>query len=350
MSVICAVPALPRDEALRPHFCLSAEGAGVLGADLAMSDEASSDDGVMGSTCTMCSHDCTMALISDVLPTPLSPATSTLRRPMRLPSSVKGRRLGILMLGMMSCGALPLSIMEEPLAAAGSRGSCSSWSSSSSSTATSPSFMLGGQLGGKLARSSERQSELRRDETLLRAEAGPDAPSSIGVRGCERLGVSVPRTNGEMGRERSSSTCRGHGPLELEGRAVDSRFRSKSRWEGTRGLASSGVSAGAGGPVRWSLDRWWVAGGGVWDDEAMADSSARQYAIWGAAGSLKVDGPWGSEVRGRPLWASSPGRGRIAGDEMDLNHQARLSKTNDVGSIFRPSRCTACRVLEMESG
>ena len=74
----------------------------------------------------------------------------------------------------------------------------------------------------------------------------------------------------------------------------------------------------------------------------MADSSARQYAIWGAVGSLKVEGPWGSEVRGRPLGASSPGRGRITGDEMGLNHQARLLMTNEVSSIFRSSGCTAC--------
>jgi hypothetical protein len=58
-------------------------------------------------------------------------------------------------------------------------------------------------LGGQLGRSSERQSELRRDEMLLRAEAGPDAPSRTGVSGCERLGVSVDRGKGEMGREAS---------------------------------------------------------------------------------------------------------------------------------------------------
>jgi hypothetical protein len=54
--------------------------------------------------------------------------------------------------------------------------------------------MLGGQLG---RRSSERQSELRRDEMLLRAEAGPEAPRKTGVSGCERFGVSVDRGKGE---------------------------------------------------------------------------------------------------------------------------------------------------------
>jgi hypothetical protein len=131
----------------------------------------------------------------------------------------------------------------------------------------SPSFMLGGQLG----RSSERQSELRREETLLRAEAGPEAPSRTGVRGCERLGVSVDLGNGEMGRDRSSSKWRR--PLELEGRLLaGSLFLSKSWCDGTRGLGCSGVSVG--GTDLWSFDRGWAAGGG-WDDEPMADSSPR---------------------------------------------------------------------------
>lgn len=69
-----------------------------------------------------------MDLISEVLPEPVdlllakedsiqilfykdslpdAPANSTLKRPMALPRSVKGRRLGILMLGMMSWEAPP---------------------------------------------------------------------------------------------------------------------------------------------------------------------------------------------------------------------------------------------------
>lgn len=90
-------------------------------------------DGPMGSTCTMCSHDCTTALINDVLPNPQPPATKTLRRPMALPSAVNGRREGILMLGMISCGELPLPSM-----------SVFSWSSSPSlsSMASSFPFML----------------------------------------------------------------------------------------------------------------------------------------------------------------------------------------------------------------
>jgi hypothetical protein len=69
------------------------------------------DDGVIGSTWTMWLQDCTIALIRDVLPMLESPAINTFKRPMALPVSVKGRRLGILILGMISCGALPLSIM-----------------------------------------------------------------------------------------------------------------------------------------------------------------------------------------------------------------------------------------------
>jgi hypothetical protein len=129
-------------------------------------------------------------------------------------------------------------------------------------------------LGGQLGRSSDRQRELRREETLLRADAGRDAPSRTGVRGCERLGVSAGRGNGEMGRDESKSSCRrvSTGPLELEGRGVDSLFRSKSWCDGTGGLECSGCS---GRGTLWSLARRWCTGG-AWDDEPMVDSSPRE--------------------------------------------------------------------------
>jgi hypothetical protein len=55
-----------------------------------------------------------MALMREVFPIPESPAINTFKRPMALPVSVKGLRLGILMLGIISCGEVPLAIMVSP--------------------------------------------------------------------------------------------------------------------------------------------------------------------------------------------------------------------------------------------
>lgn len=100
---------------------------------------------------------------------------STLSLPMRLPSSVKGRRDGILIEGMTSCGALPLSIMDGG-------------ASGSSSTL---------MLRAWLAVSSDREAvtESLRDETPLMAEAGPDAASIKGVTGRE-LSLAAGANNG----------------------------------------------------------------------------------------------------------------------------------------------------------
>lgn len=98
---------------------------------------------------------------------PESPAMSTLSLPIRLPSSVKGRRDGILMEGMTSWGALPLSIM------AGSSG----FGSASSV-----------RLRAWLATSSQKTdavTEFLREETPLMAEAGPEAGSIMGVIGMD---------------------------------------------------------------------------------------------------------------------------------------------------------------------
>lgn len=131
------------------------------------------DDGAMGSTCTMWLHDCTMALMREVLPTPESPAISTFSRPMALPVSVKGRRLGILMLGMMSWGALPLSTMSAGAPVAGL--------SASPLPSTLRTWLC--------MRSSENDpaNEFLLDETLLIADMGPGVPNMSGVMGCDRL-------------------------------------------------------------------------------------------------------------------------------------------------------------------
>lgn len=130
-----------------------------------MTEEAAGD-GAIGSTCTMCSQDCTIALTREVFPIPESPAMSTFSLPIALPVSVNGRRLGILMLGMMSCGALPLSIIVE-------------WAS----LLVSPPSMLSAWL----PRSSDPESEFRRDETLLSADALAEVPNNIGVIGWDGL-------------------------------------------------------------------------------------------------------------------------------------------------------------------
>lgn len=92
---------------------------------------------------------------------PQSPATRTLSLPMRLPPSVNGRRLGILMEGMTSWGALPLSIMSE-------------------ASMFSRSWLM---LRAWLAISSENDTLI---ESLM-AEGDPGVASIRGVIGCERL-------------------------------------------------------------------------------------------------------------------------------------------------------------------
>ena len=136
----------------------------------------------MGSTCTIWSQLCTMALTRLVLPTPLAPASRTFRRPMLFPSGVNGRRLGILMLGMMSWGALPLSIMADD--------NRSSWPSAS------PSSTLSGPRLPTSSAESEAVSEFLRDDTLLRTEVGPEAPSKIGVMGWDAFVPGVDRKGG----------------------------------------------------------------------------------------------------------------------------------------------------------
>lgn len=115
---------------------------------------------------------------------------STLSLPMRLPSSVKGRRDGILIEGMTSCGALPLSIMDGD-------------------TSGSSSMLM---LRAWLAFSSDREAvtEFLRDETPLMAEAGPDAASIRGVIGRElslAAGASSGFCTGTSDAREASSGC-----------------------------------------------------------------------------------------------------------------------------------------------
>lgn len=110
-------------------------------------------------------------MCSGLLYAPESPATSTLSLPIRLPSSVKGLRLGILIEGITSCGALPLPIMTE----------CSGSDSS---------LMVRAWLA--ISSDSEAVMEFLRDEMPLMAEAGPGWASIKGVIGCERfIGAAV---------------------------------------------------------------------------------------------------------------------------------------------------------------
>jgi hypothetical protein len=173
--------------------CLRLPRRGVAAARI--TDDAG--DGVMGSTWTMCSQDWTIALTREVFPIPESPAISTFNLGIDFPASVNGRRLGILMLGMMSCGALPLSIMFDGV-----------------SLSVSPSV-----LTAWLPRSSDPESEFRLDETLLRAEAPADVPKNIGVIGCDWLDTPDDLYTGESGLDigKSSLFKASTGPFELEG-------------------------------------------------------------------------------------------------------------------------------------
>lgn len=92
---------------------------------------------------------------------PESPATSTLSLPIRLPPSVNGRRLGILIEGMTSWGALPLSIMSEVSIASRSWLKLRAW----------------------LAMSSENDALI----ASLMADGDPGVASIKGVIGWERL-------------------------------------------------------------------------------------------------------------------------------------------------------------------
>lgn len=125
----------------------------------------------IGSTWTICSQVCTIALIKDVFPTPESPATSTLRRPMPLPVSVNGRRLGIWMLGMTSWGALPLSIMDD---------TCCRSGSSSSSELTAISEM-------------EPDNEFRLEDGVLMMDPAYEVPRVMGVMGRDKVWKSCDR-------------------------------------------------------------------------------------------------------------------------------------------------------------
>lgn len=142
-----------------------------------------------------------MALIREVFPIPESPATSTFRRPMTFPASVKGRRLGILMLGMMSWGALPLSIILCDGSLSASQSILRAWLSMSSKRDPDREFLL--------------------DETLLRADAGPEIPIKLGVMGWDRFAELGGLKAGEPGPGPGillPSCLRASGePLELEG-------------------------------------------------------------------------------------------------------------------------------------
>lgn len=165
----------------------------------------------------MCSQDWTRALISDVLPTPVwqvpvskwfytplltllhlpeSPATSTFSLPIRLPSSVNGRRLGILMEGMTSWGALPLSIISE--ASSGSR----SWL----------------RLRAWLANSSVNEALM----ASLMAEGDPGVASIKGVSGCERLLVVPGRFSllGATSDIREISSASAGSDVEMDSRSL----------------------------------------------------------------------------------------------------------------------------------
>ena len=112
---------------------------------------------------------------------------------MLLPVSVNGLQLGILILGMTSCGPLPLSIRLE-----------SSWADISPVMLTCPL---------PSSSSNDPTSEPLRELELLNAEAGPDTPKRIGVIGCDKegkpwlTGVPADLCEGVVGRESRSGAA-----------------------------------------------------------------------------------------------------------------------------------------------
>jgi hypothetical protein len=165
---------------------------------------------VRGSTCTISSQVCTMALIKEVFPAPVevslshiitpsnvpvSPATKILSRPRCFPRSVNGRLLGILMLGITSCGALPLSIIVDSISLPSSPLDAMAWLATSSK--------------------NDPASEFRREPALLISEGGAGDPRDKGVNGRDMVvwdarrawnGEALPLTSVEGTSVRSSSS------------------------------------------------------------------------------------------------------------------------------------------------
>jgi hypothetical protein len=125
-----------------------------------------------------------MALIKEVFPTPTtvslskpkshhlmtipeSPTIIILNLPKFFPRSVKGRRLGILMLGMTSCGALPLSIIVDSKSRSSSPLDMIAWLAASSSNEPASEFLL--------------------EPALLSSDGGAGDPKESGVNGLEMV-------------------------------------------------------------------------------------------------------------------------------------------------------------------
>lgn len=127
---------------------------------------------------------------------PESPATSTFSLPIRLPSTVNGRRLGILMEGMTSWGALPLSIISD--ASRGSR----SWL----------------MLRAWLAISSVNEALI----ASLMAEGDPGVASIKGVIGCERLLVAPGKSSllGAASEIKEISSASAGSDVEIDSRSL----------------------------------------------------------------------------------------------------------------------------------
>ena len=115
--------------------------------------------------------------------------------PMFFPRSVNGRRLGILMLGMTSCGALPLSIIVDSMSRSSSPLDMMAWLAASSS--------------------NEHASEFRREPALLSSDGGAGDPRERGVKGLEMVvwdarrvwnGEALPLTSVEGTSVRSASS------------------------------------------------------------------------------------------------------------------------------------------------
>lgn len=113
---------------------------------------------------------------------------------MFFPLSVNGRRLGILMLGMTSCGALPLSNNSDPISRSSSPLDMMAWLAASSS--------------------SEPASEFLLESGLLKRDGGAGDPHERGVNGREMVvwerrrgwkGETLPLTSVEGASVRSSS-------------------------------------------------------------------------------------------------------------------------------------------------
>lgn len=96
---------------------------------------------------------------------PESPAINTFSRPIFFPLSVNGLLLGILILGITSCGALPLSINSDPISRSSSPLETIAW------LATSSKY--------------DPASEFLRESGLLMMDAGAGDPKERGVKGLD---------------------------------------------------------------------------------------------------------------------------------------------------------------------